>query len=306
MSAELQEQDLSANDSVTWYPSMDLIRQIKGAVGTMKMLPEVAVRALDLARDPEVTINEFAGVIQQDVSLASGVLAMANSVLYSPGQPTASLEKGNARVGFRQCRNLIVASSLASVMKKMPLEEQWVRDVLWQHSVTTASIALHLNRKLKLQFDGEEFTGGLLHDFGRTLMAVAFPKEFAAFDPLDFNETEDNLANEEAAIGSDHCSIGAWFAAEQGLPDVLQEIVRFHHTPERSHRHSKLVALTAVADHMANHFQRHGEAEVYDPASNPFIESLEKAGVNQVREKFDPIAAELLNQAAADAQELLA
>ena len=305
MPPETQDIVDSSVENVTWFPPIDLINQINAAVGNMKMLPDVAVRALELARDPDVSINEFSGVIQLDVSLASGVLAMANSVLYSPGAPTASLEKGVARIGFRQCRNLIVASSLASMMTKMPLEEQWVRDVLWQHSAVTGSIARHLNRAFKLGFDGEEFTAGLLHDFGRTLFAVTFPREFSSFDPLDFDESVEDLTREENAMGSDHCRVGAWFAAKQGLPDVLQEVVRFHHEPARATRHPRLVALVATADHMASYFQRCGEVEPYDAATNPHIAVLEETGVKDAKDRLVAIAADIIKVAVNDAEELL-
>ena len=305
MQSELQETKTAIHEAVTWYPPIELIRQIKASTGNIKMLPDVAVRALELARDPEVTIKEFSGVIQQDMSLASGVLAMANSVLYSPGQPTAVLEKGSARVGFRQCRNLIIASSLASMMKKMPLEEQWIRDVLWQHSVITASIASHLNRAFRLGFDGEEFTAGLLHDLGRTLLGVAFPSEFISFDPMDFDESTEDLTREEKAIGSDHCRIGAWFAAEQELPDVLVEVVRFHHEPEQAIRHPRIVGLVATADHMANHFQRVSEVESYDPTTNPFVQFLEETGVKDAKSRLQQIGGDIIKLAVSDAEELL-
>lgn len=283
---------------------LELIQRVEARIGAVKMLPDVALRALDVARDPESTVKEFASVVQQDFRLATDVLSMANSALYSPGRPIATLAHAIARIGFRQTRNLIVAVSLSSVMKKMSLAEEWVRDVLWKHSVTTAVIAAHLNRSLQLKMDGEEFTAGLVHDFGRTLLAVAFPEEFETFDPLDFDESEDVVARENQAIGSNHCDLGVWFAHDQGLPDTLQEVIRFHHNPEGSSSTSPLVALTITADHMANFYQREESTDNYDPAENPGLDWLVQCGVQDAKTRFQMVCTELFDKAVADAHEM--
>lgn len=287
------------------YPPIELVKKIRTNVGSVKMLPDVAIRALDIARDPDSTVQEFASVVQQDLKLATDVLGMANSVLYSAGRPIASLEQAIARIGFRQTKNLVITSSLSSVMKKMPLEEQWIRDVLWKHSVITAVIATHLNRSLQLKLAGEEFTAGLVHDFGRTLLAAAIPEKFPEIDPLDFDETQDVLDQEHAAIGSNHCELGGWFALDLGLPDVLCEVIRFHHTLEVSTSCPRLVAVTATADHMANHYQRAGDLQGYSPAENPGPMWLQKAGVQDAGNRFQLVCAEVFEKAISDADDLI-
>jgi len=178
----------------------------------LSMLPAVATEALELARDPECRTAEFAGVIERDVKLATEILSIANSVYFAASAPVASLHQAVVRLGLRQCRYLILSSSAASLMKGMPLEQEWVREVIWQHSFRTATACQYLNKTLKLGFDGEEFTAGLLHDFGRLLLAVAAPESFANADPLSFEEDEEFLSKENSILGSDHCSFGAWFA----------------------------------------------------------------------------------------------
>ena len=286
-------------------PPPELQKAVLGKMGDVKMLPEVAARALDLANDPETSTADFAAVIQQDVKLASDVLSMANSVLYAPQGPTASLKLGIARIGFRQCKTLIIASSLASVMKKMTLEEQWIRDVLWRHSMLTGVLATHLNRSMQLGFDGEEFTAGLVHDFGRILLAVAYPGNFPEFDLLDFDETSDILIHEQEAIQSNHSAVGAWFAEDQGLPKVLCDSVRYHHVPELAEDNGRLAALVATADHMANHFQRESVTDQYHAAGNPGPPLLEERGIPNASERFLLVAEEIFEQAVENANEMV-
>ena len=286
-------------------PPNDLVKQIESKVGSIKMLPDIAVRALEIARNPESTVKEFASVIQQDVKLATDVLGMANSVLYSAGRPIANLPLAIARIGFRQTKNLVIASSLSSVMKKMSLEEEWICDVLWKHSVITAAIGTNLSRSLQLNFEGEEFTAGLVHDFGRTLLAAAYPQKYSEFDPLDFEDESGVLEHENSAIGSNHCELGAWFAHQQGLPDVIQEVIRFHHTPELSQQSPRLVALTITADHMANYYQCEQTTEDYDATENPGPAWLEKSGVQDATSRFEMVSSEVLKKSIVDANEIV-
>lgn len=255
-------------------PTSDTASSIRAAIqasmGQVRMLPDVAAQALDLAKDPDVSIGPFVRVIERDIELAANILSLANSALYS-APPVANLRQATERIGFSQCKNLILASSLSSLMKKMTLREEWIRAVLWQHSVLTAMTNVRLNQFLRAGFCGEEFTAGLIHDLGRTLLAVAIPDRFSFIDPLDFEESQELLQHEQGLIETDHCDIGAWYATEQGLPMSLIEVIRYHHHPNQAKSNDTLVLLTAFADHVSNHYQRTGESHSYDATTNPAL-----------------------------------
>ncbi len=291
--------------SIDSHPPTDLIEKILANTNRVAMLPDIAVRALEMVKDLETTIQAFADLIQQDFKLATDVLSMANSVMYSTGPTTASLPQAISRLGFEQCKNLIIASSIGSAMNEMDLNEEWTREVLWKHSVTTGMIAGVLNRNMRLGFAGEEFAAGLVHDFGRLLLASVFPDQFSTFDSLDFNESLDSLEQENQSIGCNHCDIGAWFAASQGLPEVLCEVIRFHHAPEQSSKFLRLVALTATADHMANHYHRFGEIEEYDPETNTSVHFLEQSGVKNACKEFLRVALDAMATGVNEANEVI-
>src|SRR6056297_1482904 len=234
----------------------------------LSMLPAVATEALEMARDPECKTAEFAGVIERDVKLATEILSTANSVMFAATTPVSSLRQAIVRLGIKQCRNLILSSSAASLMKSLPLEQEWVREVIWQHSFRTATTCAQLNTSMNVGFEGEEFTAGLLHDFGRLLLAVAAPEEFPRADTLSFEEDEEFLSRETAVLGIDHCQFGAWFAKHNRLPRSLVAAIQFHHLPEMHHPDSKLIALVAAADHLASFFQRSGDWSQYDVELN--------------------------------------
>lgn len=305
MKMHTQTSNLELPDPIDFYPPAELIETMLSKIDRVTMLPDIAVKALEMVKNQDTSIQSFADLIQQDFKLATDVLSMANSVMYSPGRTTASLPQAIARLGFTQCKNLVIASSIGSAMNEMDLEHEWTRDLLWKHSMITGMIAVNLNRTLKLGFAGEEFASGLVHDFGRLLIASAFPKNWTTIDAMDFDESPGILELENQLIGSNHSNIGAWFATQQGLPEVLCEVIRFHHAPEKCTNDLRLVALTTTADHMANHYHRHEETLDYDPSANPGPPFLEQSGINNACKDFQRIAMEAIASGVAAANEVI-
>lgn len=283
----------------------EVLRQLKRKSGSLNMLPAVAMQAMDLAKDPNCSIHEFARVIERDVKLAADILSMANSALFAGNAPISSLHQSIVRLGLRQCKNLIYCSSLSALMQKVSIEDAAHRERLWRHSFHSAILALHFNHSCGIGYQGEEFTAGLMHDFGRTLFAVCLPERSSELDLLDLDDSPRLLDQERLLTGTDHCELGAYFADQNRLPAPLIEAVRFHHEPWRATRHRKLVALTAACDHMANHIQRHGGPNDYEPGENAALTLLEDAGVRGAVQRFTSMHAVLMRNAQHDAEQMM-
>lgn len=265
---------LSSREAMRMNPPEELRTRLLNLTAGWQMLPDIAVKALAMARDPNCSIKEFSSVIERDPKLATEILRITNSAFYAARSPIMNLKQAVTRLGFAHCRNVILAASLGSAMRKLPLAEAWMQLVLWRHSVLTGVIAMSLNKTFKLGFLGEEFTAGLIHDVGRSLFGVIAPNQFTTADPLDFEESGDFLQRERDILRTDHCELGAWFIAHNKLPEALIEVVRMHHAPAEAGEHQKLVATAAVADHMANYLQRNGSADGYVPEENPAVDVL--------------------------------
>ncbi|MCA9188051.1 MAG: HDOD domain-containing protein [Pirellulaceae bacterium] len=283
--------------------SSEFFSLLNGKAEKIRMLPSVATQALEIVKDPDCAIGEFASVVEHDMKLAADILRLANSAVYRVGAPVVSLHEAVIRLGFRQCKNLILSSCMSTMMKSVDLEEEWIRGVLWKHSYVTAVAALHLNRTLHLGFQGEEFTAGLMHDIGRTLFAVLVPERFSEIDPLEFDESAATLEHERTVIGGTHAELGAAFADRNKLPSALVDVVQYHHTPLEATNNRELVALIHAADHVANHLQRFNEPLGYDPLLNPGIQIIAAERGARIMELFASSANEIMNHSLQDAAE---
>ena len=292
-------------DGVDITPPAAIQAIFKTRSGKLLMLPDVANKALKIARDPKCTIESFTSVVGRDIKLASDILKIANSVLYNPRTPIINLHKAVVRLGFQECQNLILTSSIAGMVYKASMRQEWIRTVLWWHSLNTGLLATYINRSLRIGFAGEEFTAGIMHDIGRTLFAVVCPDKFSEIDPLSFDESPEMLDREIKAIGTDHRSLGAWFAIQNEIPSPLPELIYYHHQPELAEKDRKLTALIALADHMSNYLQRNGDFESYDPTQNPFLPILSACMEQSIDAHFLEVAVPLMQEAQRDTRLML-
>ena len=271
----------------------------------LQMLPDVAVQAIAIVDEPEASLKDLVDIIAQDIRLTTDILSLSNSSLFGFGQPVLNLQKAITRVGLRQTKNMILAASFNSMMKNMDWQEERVRNELAKHSFITGIIASHLNRLFRLGIQGEEFTAGLIHDVGRTLIAVSIPDAFNEFDPLTFDEQDNLLDHELNLIGTTHAEIGAWFLQRNHLPNELIDVARFHHNPQDATAFKRLISLISLADDMANFTQRDGDVEAYDPSELEAVKILEYLGVDDVSAKVKDSAVEIIESANEEVSQLL-
>jgi HD-like signal output (HDOD) protein len=275
----------------------------------IKMLPEVAVRAIAVADNPDAKIQDLANIVSQDAMLATSILSLSNSPLfpvYACGKSISCLKMAITRLGFRQTKQMILVSSYSSMVSKLSNVETKTRDLLSKHSFLTGCIATELNRLFKLGIQGEEFTAGLVHDIGRMLLAATIPEQFSVVDSLDFDEAEDLLEKEQSLLGTDHAKIGGWFLRRNQITEELVNVALHHHAPNDSVQYTRLVALISVADDLANHHQRDpGNLGAYDSSNIEGLKLLETLGAIDAAAKYDEHWPEVLDQAIQTSNQIL-
>ncbi len=282
-----------------------LISRLGKGLGSLRMLPSVAQEALEVANSPDCDLVKLAVVIQKDLRLTTFILRLANSTLFAPPKPIASLHQAVLFIGRRKARDFIITSSLESVATKVPHELQERQSALWLHGFLTAILAVRLNDLFQLKFQGEEFTAGLMHDFGRTLVSVIDPVNVQSIDPLSFDEPASIEDAERSLLGASHAEIGAWFASHNELPPTLIHAIQFHHRPEEAGEDLRLAALIATADHAVNYLQREGHGKGYNPLTNGAALILEKHGVPNATRTFGTQCEKLLQEIPQLAQSMM-
>lgn len=193
-----------------------------------------------------IDIQRIIDLVSHDKSLAAQVLHMANSPLFGQRARVDSIRTAVVALGIERLREIVTSCCMLRLMPdtKSKLDPT----VFWEHSLATALVARRLARKIELADPEKAYLAGLLHDIGLIASLLLIPEIFekslsAAVSrcaPLDWMEME--------MIGITHSSTGGALADHWQLGPDLCEVIRYHHSVERSEFYKPLVSVVSIAD----------------------------------------------------------
>ena len=248
-----------------------LLEQVLQTSCDHPIFTEAVSHACAMLGSADCRISLLAAALQWDPRLAAKLLSIANSALYAPPKPIDRLDEAIVLIGLRELRSVVLAAATADFVSQLSFSQQRLRNALCHHGCLTAIVSRRLSQALQLNFQGEDFTAGLLHDIGRLLLA--------SFEPSFFTdgraeEPPDNVARERQILGIDHCELGQAFCQAQNLPKSLTRGVAYHHLPMKAPSHRPLVALVAAADYLAVRGAASRADEPYEPAKDAELPAM--------------------------------
>jgi putative nucleotidyltransferase with HDIG domain len=209
----------------------DLTLRLTAAVDSMPAFPRSVQRILALTRDMNCSPKELIQVIDKDPVVTVKVLKVVNSAYYGLSKQITSVDHAVVFLGFNTIKNL--ALSIAAI-GMLPSSGNGGFDApkYLTHSLLTSSIARQLAQRLPLADAHDCFIAGLLHDFGKVVVAQFMPVEFRRSLELSLWR---NLPMHQAmreVVGVDHAYIGAMLAEKWRFAPELVEVIRHQHDPQ--------------------------------------------------------------------------
>lgn len=86
------------------------LRRLLGGVQNLPSPPAVYLDLQSACRDPEIALSKVGKIVASDTGLATRVLRMANSAMYSRGRPIRNLDEAVARLGLQTLLQLVAAA----------------------------------------------------------------------------------------------------------------------------------------------------------------------------------------------------
>lgn len=211
--------------------SPELAKKLTVAVDGMPAFPKSVQRVLELTRDVNSTPKDLVEVIDKDPVLTVKILKVVNSAYYSLPKQITSVGHSVVYLGFNTIKNL--ALSIAAIgMLPNTNEAGFDGQQYLLHSLATAAIAKQLALKVDDADPMDCFIAGLLHDFGKVVLAQFMPKEFrAALDRSQQQGTSLHLALRDI-MEVDHAVVGAMLVEKWRFAPKLVETIRHQYGPE--------------------------------------------------------------------------
>jgi len=155
--------------------------------GELKGFSPTVARLLDMTRKKDCSIEKVVKTVKQDHAIALKIMKMANSVVYSRGEPVESVQKAVMRIGLSQIRQAVMNISVIEHFSQ-DQNKYLTMPQFWEHSIGCGLIAAEVTRSLEgsdAQIDAA-FTMGLLHDTARLVYAETLGDQYTrAFEAAE-------------------------------------------------------------------------------------------------------------------------
>ncbi len=227
---------------------MSRLEEIISLVQHVPPFPKVAVRVLELLKDPEVEADQPARIIQYDASITANVLKMCNAAYFGLPRKVASLDEALVILGNATLKDIIIAGSSAMFLNgKVGAGYRLEQGDMWKHSVAVGIMAKLLVRDIKGVDSGSAFTCGLLHDIGKRFINSFIADDFERIIHKVEEEQCSFTEAEKFYLGITHAELGAMILEKWDFPQEQIEAVRHHHDPDALTQ-ADLTALVALAN----------------------------------------------------------
>lgn len=208
--------------------------QIRRFILDAESLPSpkgAALRLIELARDPNASIDETVRVIQTDPALTGFVVRAANAARFGGIERTLDLKRAVVRVGMQMVRAHALAISMIRDNKKLGCKHfDYIR--FWTESLYTAVLMDNLAKRYREFRPGEAFVLGLLAGVGRLAFATAAPDDYDVVLARATSRGVPLELLEQEAFGFDHHELSSVLLADWGVPTELADVVYWQCDPE--------------------------------------------------------------------------
>jgi len=205
---------------------LDLVRSKRTELPT---LPVVVDNILSTAREERASAKDLADLIGKDQAISNKILRLTNSAYYGLMKKVNSISHAITIIGFNEVIGLTIGMSVFSTFRQKDLHGIFDMRDFWLHSIGCASAAKEVAKKTGSNVGEQIFLNGLLHDMGKVIFAVYFPKEYRTVLE-DAKKSETLLYHKEKEIlGIDHAMLSGLLMENWHFPDSLLLPSRFHH-----------------------------------------------------------------------------
>lgn len=255
-------------------------------------LPTIAVRLLELTRDPNVSIPEIGRLVQSDPGLSAKILRTVNSSLYALTRPCTTIDRALGLLGLKSVKSLVLGFSLIESVRGLHTNPEFDPDAFWRRAIFTSAAARQLAAAGRACDPDEAFVGGLFQDMGMLAACVALDRVYTDVLAQASQDHRVLSAVEHSALGFTHAQVGADLASRWSLPKEIVACVRFHHDPALAPPPQRPLADVMHASSLAASVLMGGHG-----ALNEFGQAVRRLGLDDAPDAIEPLLSRIAETA---------
>ncbi|MHC4217820.1 MAG: sensor domain-containing diguanylate cyclase [Planctomycetota bacterium] len=214
-------------------------------------LPAVAIKLLELTRDPDVDLGDIAELVQYDQALAAKILKTVNSSYYHLAQPCPTIKRALAYLGLSTVKSLVLGFSLVDLTRNCG--DGFDLLDYWRRCVYSAAAARRIAAVTKRCDPDEALIAALMQDIGMLAMHSVLGTRYGEIlsrtngnhHMLPYCETD--------ALGFTHADAGAHLGERWCLPQRIVHPIRHHHgRGTTGGQHDDIVNVVILAYRVSN------------------------------------------------------
>jgi len=211
----------------------ELAVRLTAAVDHMPAFPMSVQKIIELTRDMSCSPKDLVQVIDKDPVVTVKVLRVVNSAYYGLSNPITSIDHAVVFMGFNSIKNL--ALGIAAIgMLPSDARAGFDSERYLMHSLVTAGIARQLAQTKRRADPNDCFIAGLLHDFGKVVIAQFMPQEFKkSMEASLWKQVPLHQALLEV-LGVDHAWVGAMLVQKWRFAEELVQTIEHQHHPDQA------------------------------------------------------------------------
>ncbi len=266
-------------------------------VGELPSIPHVLLKLIEACHKVDVSFDELAAIIQQDVGLRARIVAIANSPTYAQWNDVRDFNRLLVALGLDTIKTIAITSSVHQFFASFnPQVGRWMGG-FWQRSLSCAHAARELARLTGYDATDEAYLAGLMHRLGQLVFLKQDPSGYADM-ALQAEDGQMLQEHERRRFGSSSSEMGAFLLRQWDSGSLLSDAILYQHEPADAlldtPRLIKLLNLAArLSDGRQGADRLHADADLLFGLAPAVIDDLMLAVRGQVQKAAEALAIRL-------------
>ncbi|HTX19520.1 MAG TPA: HDOD domain-containing protein [Bacteroidota bacterium] len=191
--------------------------------------PAVVTEILTALRNDDVATRKITKLVESDAALTTNILRAANAPFYGIRGHVSSVGSAINLIGLEETSRLLLTYHMKQRLIFLNMQQWGSLELLWKHSVATASVARLVARHFNFKTAEKEFTAGLLHDMGKLVLIQYFPDSLTVTEQMIKELAMQDVEAERQTLAISHTEIGAQLGEKWSIPREYVEVMECHH-----------------------------------------------------------------------------